>query len=945
MTERNWDWRGFWVGLPTAEQRILRLFLLAALGVVGWALGGWLLRHDFGEALIPFAFQEERIEAIQTVEIQHRRYLLEVPVRWAYEVSAADLLIPARWAVAVAWVLMVIGWGALLTATTRMQGFWPYLVYFAWVSWVFLSRAAEFWAGVNPLYIVSLGLSMGALLPAYLIQSGVWRLPLRFTGLFLTALVAFVLGLPTLWKGSVVLHDTLTYPGILSLAASLFVTLQAAIAWGAIGVYALSRARSGIAGYVLWAGVMGGVVGLLVFLPMDAAVTLALGLALIGGVLGFSGLQPFYPLWGEAFRQPAAFFWGWSGLLLLAGAPLGYHGLVHQDLYTYRIASLAWGVLLLGVGLMAVYVGANFWPLWKARRMQYWDLAKSTRIPLALVYFGQIAGAAFFEARADWPTSRFPARLYAILKAESALVAGDLDAAQSAYQEAAVFLPYEPKINYNLARIQSQDPNAAEAASERYERALLSKPFLPAALQASLVWLALDRPVRAIQLLQSYYHRFGGGAVLCNQLAFAFYKGGQLDSAAYYWKEAIAADPADPAPYLHLAVLYAQNGRLSWATKVAQTALQKASTFSTVSQENLVYLRLLGLLDTLPEGMVSRWNSQWLGAVSDTTPVGRFVAAVRSQQLAAAEGFLPYFREQDAELLPYLARYLAVAFLREGLPRKAAEVFFSAGTPLDSLYGGYALADAGCLEGAYKLLSRLWVSYPAMEEEGRREAALLLAGSGLLSEASFLYPPSEWKDADYLRFTQYGYHQKHLQTLVLVLRPWVDRGAAYDEPYEVVARLFLLQRDTAGAEENLQAGLSRVPNSVRLRLAYAELDFLRGDSAAGRAKLDSAAAYMRQRSDSLLWLRARLRWQPTEVGLLALRQQFPLDPVGQVAWTRKLLQKGQAQAAYDFLSGALDVNPYDAGLWQAYAEAAQALGLLEEAQFARTKPDPCPPAL
>lgn len=202
------------------------------MGVVGWALGGWLLRHDFGEVLIPFAFQEERIEAIQTVEIQHRRYLLEVPVRWAYEVSAADLLIPARWAVAAAWVLMVIGWGALLTATTRMQGFWPYLVYFAWVSWVFLSRAAEFWAGVNPLYIVSLGLSMGALLPAYLIQSGVWRLPLRFTGLFLTALVAFVLGLPTLWKGSVVLHDTLTYPGILSLAASLFVTLQAAIAWG-----------------------------------------------------------------------------------------------------------------------------------------------------------------------------------------------------------------------------------------------------------------------------------------------------------------------------------------------------------------------------------------------------------------------------------------------------------------------------------------------------------------------------------------------------------------------------------------------------------------------------------------------------------------------------------------------------------------------------------------
>lgn len=445
--------------------------------------------------------------------------------------------------------------------------------------------------------------------------------------------------------------------------------------------------------------------------------------------------------------------------------------------------------------------------------------------------------------------------------------------------------------------------------------------------------------------MQSYHSRFGGGAVLCNQLAFAFYKGGQLDSAAYYWKEAIAADPDEPAYYLNLAVLYAQNGRPNWAAKVAQTTLQKASTFSAASQENLVYLRLLGFLDTLPGGIVSPWNSQWLGTVSDTTPVGRFVAAIRSYNLATAEGFLPYFRERDPELVPYLARYLAVALLREGLSRKAAEIFFSAGTPLDSLYGGYALADAGCLEGAYKLLSRLWVSYPDLEVEGRREAALLLAGSGLLSEAAFLYPLSEWKDADYLRFTQYAYRQQKLQALVLVLRPWVDQGAAYDEPYEAVARLFLLQGDTAGAEENLQAGIARVPTSARLRLAYAELEFLRGASAAGKAKLDSAATYLRQRTDTLLWLRARLRWMPTSEGLEALRQRFPLDPLGQAAWGRKLLQEGQAQAAYDFLSKALDVNPYEPLLWQAYAEAAQALGLPEEAQFARTKPDPCPLAL
>lgn len=70
------------------------------------------------------------------------------------------------------------------------------------------------------------------------------------------------------------------------------------------------------------AAAVGALIALLIFLPTDAAYTLALSVALLGGLLALSGLQPFYPVWGEVFRQPAAFFWGWAGLLLLASAPL-----------------------------------------------------------------------------------------------------------------------------------------------------------------------------------------------------------------------------------------------------------------------------------------------------------------------------------------------------------------------------------------------------------------------------------------------------------------------------------------------------------------------------------------------------------------------------------------------------------------------------------------------
>lgn len=944
MTE--WNWKGLWIGFPKAERRFLLVFVGGALLAMVAAIGGWFHRYDFSEALVPFAFQEEQIEAVREVTLTYRTYLLEAPVRWVYEVQAADLLVPSRWGYVLAWVAVVLGWGALLTATTRMQGFWPYLLYFAWVSWVYLSGVAQAWAGQDPFYVVSLGVSLVSLLPAYLIQSGVVRLSIRQTALLLTSLVGLSLGIPALWRGIGVLHDGVAYPGILSIAATLGLFLQAAVSMGAVGVYVLARLRKGIQAFMGMAVLFMGIALLLFFLPQESAFSLSIVLVAIGVGLGFIGLQPFYPVFAAAFRQPIAFFWGYVGLVLIAFAPLAYHAVNHQDLYIYRAAALARSALVGGLFAMVVYLALNFWPLWRARKMSFWLLHQSARVPLALVYFTQVIAIVISEAYNDWPTSRLPARLYAVLRAESALVRGDWTVAQAAYQEAATFLPYEAKANYNLGRLEAQDPRAAGVATERYERALLAKPFLPAALQASLVALAMDRPVQAIQLLQRYYHHFGGGAVVCNQLAFAFYKGGFLDSAAFYWKEAIRQDPSNPQYYLHLALLYARYGRLSWAQKVARHALTLRPQ-SQSALENLAYLRLVGVLDTLPPPAVPLWNAQWLGIDNkgDSSKVGQFVASVQRRQFKGAFSFLPYFEEQDKELAPKLTRYLGVALLEEGLTRVAAEVFFRAGTPQDSLYGAYALADAGCLDAAYSVVSRLWVSYPEIEEAGRKEAALLLAAAGHLNEASLLEPVGQWKDADYLRFGWYGYHRGSLNEMVIVLRPWIEQGARYDAPYEWVARLFLLQGDTAGAEENLAAGLARVPRSVRLWGLRAEIALARQALSEARRCEDSVWAYARSRSDSLVGWGIRLRRDPSPEGVQACLKAYPAYAPAIAAWGRHLLRQGKKEEAFTYLGQALDINPYAKELWEAYAAAAQAMGMTEEAEFARKKPDPCPPAL
>ncbi|MCS6896033.1 MAG: hypothetical protein NZZ60_07825 [Bacteroidia bacterium] len=933
----EWNWRGLWLGLPRAEKVYLRPTLLIAGAVLIWGFWGWLHRHDFSDVLIPFTFQEESLEPIQEVEVRYRTYLIEAPVRWAYELRAADILLPRWWSYGVGWVVIVAGWAALLAAVSRAEGFAPYLVYFAWVAWVVLSGAAKLWVDADPFYIVSLGLALVVLLPSYLAKMGIWRLRLGLTALITGGLAALVLGAPAFWRGPVVLYKSLSDPGVISYAVAGMMGMQVPLALFTTLIYPPAVRFRQMRGLWLLIALSGALVGMLIFLPSEAGYTFTVGLGCLGAMAGYVGLQPYYPVFGENLRQPAAFFWGWSGIVLIALGAFGFHAWNHQDLYIYRLAELWRSVLMGGIIGTAIYLIWNFLPLWRAGKMTYWEVSRSVRIPLPAVYFLAIGGFIFSEARNDWPTTRLPARLYAVAQAEAALLLGDWENAESLYREALYLLPYEAKLNYNFARLRARQQDLVQEAVESYERALLSKPMEPAALQGALVWLALGRTVRAIQLLQSYTQRFGGNANIYNQLAYAFYKLGQLDSAAYYWKEAIRQAPGRAEAYAHLAILYLQYDKPEWAATVA-TSIAQWSDLSPTVRENLSYLRLRGVLK---EGSFGGWNAQWLGTAEDTTAVGRFVSALRKKALREAIGYLPYFEKNDPELAPKLARQLGVALLQAGSPRKAAEIFFQARTPVDSLYAGYALAEGECWDSAYALISRLWGSYPEVEAPARREVALLLTAAGRGQEAALIEPSNSWEDMDFLRFGYYAYLRRDIQTLVLVLRPWIDRGVAYDAPYEWAARLFLMQGDTSGAEENIQAGLQRVPTSVRLKLLRAEIALARHNRGLAQSIADSVQALLKDAQDTFFRESFMLRLDSAPSRVQQFLVRFPYYAPAQSLWARSLVVRGYADSAYRFLSDALEVNPYSSELWKAYAQSAERLGMKEEAEFAKTRPEPC----
>ncbi|MCS7297657.1 MAG: tetratricopeptide repeat protein [Bacteroidia bacterium] len=939
--EVQWNWKGLWIGIPSSEKPYLQVaFVLLAFSCI-WSFTGWLNRYNFSEALMPFIFQEERIEPIQEKEVNYRTYLIEAPVRWAYEVHIADILLPQWQGFGIGWLLMIVGWSALLGAASRATGFLPYLIYFAWVAWVFLSGTAQAWVGMDPWYMVSLALSLLPLLPIYLTGSGIWHLRISRVVLLTLCLGGLILGAPAGWRGWYIWYDSLTYPGIIAYAIGGIVGLQVPIALLTTLIYPPALRRQRMVGVWMLLSLSGSIILLLLFLPEEPAYTLTIALIAVGILTGLIGLQPYYPVLGSSLRQPSAFFWGWVALSLIALSTFGYHGWNHQDLYIYRQAELWRATLIGGIAGITIYLLWNFFPLWRAGKMTYWDLTKSMRFPLAGIYFLEIGSILWSEANRNWSSTRLPSRLHAVAQAESALLAGQWDRAEALYREALYILPYEAKANYNLGRLEGQKREEGEKAAERYERALLSKPFQPAALEASIVWLALDRPVRALQTLQRYYRRWGGDAIICNQLAFVFYKLGELDSAVFYWKEAIRLSPGSPQAYAHLALLYAQHERESWSIRFAQH-IAKWKGLSSAVQENLAYLRLRGLLT---EGIFAGWNAQWLGTTTDTSVIGRFIAALRRRALAEAVAFLPYFWENDPEIAPHLTRQVAIAFLEEHMPRRAAELFLSAKTPLDSLYAGYALAEAECWDFAYNLLSQLLAASPALQAASRREMSLLLSAAGQPQEALLIEPVESWTDMDYLRFAYYAYRRKNIQDFVRIIRPWIERGATYDAPYEWVARLFLLQGDTAGARDNIQAGLQRIPHSARLRLLEAEIALQQGLEKETHMLLNSTYQYLRSPQDTLHWKLLQLKLSKSPQQAYQLGQRFPGAIQAHLQWASHLVGRGEIAEAHAFLSQALEINPYDPELWRAYAAVAEKLGMQEEAEFARKKPDPCPSAL
>jgi tetratricopeptide (TPR) repeat protein len=954
VSSTKWDWRGILPYLPPREKRVLWALggiLGAAILLAFWA---WQRRNTYDHLLVPLFFQQEEIAPIRTDTVGYRPITVEVPLRWGFGVHVGEVIVPPTWAVILGAVLIGLGWAALLTAVTRMQGFLPYLIYFAWAAWVFMAEAASTWAGVDPFYVVSLGITLVGVLPAYLGQSGLWRRSMGSTFGLLVAVIGGLFILPALWRREVslpvLLQPWIAYPALILFLGVLVGVLHGPLVAAAGWAYLQERTRGGpllfLSGTALVILLSAG----LFLLPPETAYALAVPIMLGLVALGFFFLQPYFPSVAGVFSQPAALPWAWSGIGLILSAGILYHAQSHEYMFLYRVGEISRLTLAIGLPLMSLYLGLNFWPLWKAKKGFYWDLTKSLRMGLAVYYFGLLALLTFFEARNDWPTAKIGLRLYASVRGDRALLSGNIDEALAWYQRAIIVVPEEAKTNYNLARLEARSLKDVERSTDRYEKAFAQKPLLPAASQASLIWLAGDRPVAAIQALQRYIQHAPPAAPAYNMLAYAFYRLGYLDSAAYYWKAAIAADPTDPLYYLNLALLYARHGKPTWAGKVLES-LPLSGDLPEGLCDNLLYLRLLGY--SVPGGVsCASSNAQWLGEATDTTLVSRFLQALQKGDFRLAENLAKYLAEQDPDRRSAVFRLLGLGFWKAGHARRAGETFLAAETPTDSLYAAYAYGDAGCLEASFQLASRLGALYASLEKPARREAAILLSAAGRLSEASFYAPPSEWQDLDYLRFAHLVHHTKNLNEAVILLRPFVDKGAPYDVPYISVAKMFLSYADTAGAIENIQAGIERSPSSVGLRLLWAQILSAQGKADSAKRLLDSARTYLRTLEDSLRWWEGYLSYlgqygsssdkRSAAEKALAV---FPSLPAAHVVLAQMELDSGKVEAAYQRISEALDIDPYVAELWRLYERVAAAMGLSEEVDLARKKPDPCPSAL
>ena len=535
-----------------------------------------------------------------------------------------------------------------------------------------------------------------------------------------------------------------------------------------------------------------------------------------------------------------------------------------------------------------------------------------------------------------------------VLKALAGVLAnqGQYAAAAHRLEKLLELDPFQPKVRESLgalwynAGIQAQEKGDLRSAVSAYRRAaeLLPQDVRPYRSLAA-VWLKLDQPDSALQVVAAALRDHPGDEKLINLQAAAFHKKGDLKGLASALEKLVREHPDSVGLALDLALVYRVAHRLDRALAIYDSLQARfprnRRVFEAVAQHYWDHLNYEGVRQTWQRYLkpVPQDTSAWLEVARAWEAEGKWDQAVKVYQRLLRD------RPRDLNLLGKLAQ----------AQRRAGD-WAAAGETLRTLV---ALRPEK---------ARLWFALgEANARVGRFDDALQAFRTAAAKDSSWAEP---WIEMGKI------YEKRWQKDRARVcFQKAIEVGTSNPVPYHRLAAAALAEGDTARFVRFEERALSKAVRTVaklesNFRAGLRELSGLQASKLASMsesaARLREAEAVLRDAAKRLRqvqgirfdnYIEKLLRRYPGAKALWLLRAQtaesrgdwseavrtyeklLSLDPSqveaqkGLGRALEKLGKDGLAQRAYE---RALALDPNDESVYQALIRVAQRTGTLEK---------------
>lgn len=911
---------------------------------------------------------------------------------------AAEPVIPRDGLLWLMAFFLAAGWSALMAASSRIKGFWAYIIFFLLGSFLYLSEPGRTFMPTAPV-IGDYGVPLVFLIVGYLFQSEIlfWRVERLFV--FWLVVFSAYFGLTYFAGGLPGLHRA-TSLGVFPLGVllTLFVLITSKdFIWLVLlaGTNRPKRERR-------WPGLL--VILLCAVWPLlFGAMALAYHdvipasfgplspvlLLILGALVTIYTSQNAYHQISDIIVSNLAYnlMLGGAGLLSLALLG-GAYGAMEQS-FVFQMNKLIITIYALVAVFQWIYLFFNFYPKLRAKE----NVFRYSMFPLLFrfeaVWFAAVAMLLLIESFGSFASFN---RLIGLMKnanADNYLFRGDAQSAIAQYAQSARYLPFDPKANYNLATLKYRkainDDNPESAGKdlalsreiqERYEAADRFGSFPYATLNLGSFLYLSGNAANVKNVYVKEWEKRKDPRIL-NNLAYAYYQEQQPDSAIICLKAALEQQPSAGQMLANLSLIYHLYEKPTEAEEFIHLAME-ANPDHPLVRQNYYYLRLAQPfgskktydLEPRPEAGAPRTEINKAlyaikaGKYESAREIARLLREAGDAEGAEAEaGYLQMlaYASQDsaraaldqyktlAHDYPQYAELaghgVAAYYMSRGAPDMAAHYFRAAaeaGNAYELLNVGYMLADAGRYAAAYDTILSFRAKFPDLAPLADRELTILDYAAGNTEPYLMRWDMQDISYLESMRLTRYAWNMDgNLNTGIRFLDKWVQEDTSLTEPFVLIARLLRdseLEEDKALAVNQLDEALRKKPGDPLL-LAEQGLNFLAWNKIKQAAEFRDKALQAEADHPRARYLKALLAirqkdWKTAAETLKQLSAEQPLASEYYPPMTRALLQLGESDAAYDLTAAALELNDRNAELWASFARAAARKNITEAVEEA-----------